>query len=663
MATTNTTDKKFINIDGCDIPLEGEKNLLEVIRKAGIDLPTFCYNSDLSVYGACRLCIVDIQGRGINSSCSTPPEAGMVVKTNTAELRNIRKITIELLLANHANDCTTCVKSYDCKLLEIARKLGVSEIRFKSTLVRQPTDYTSPSVVRDSNKCILCGNCVRACAELQSIGAIDFAGRGAHARVVPAFGNGLGEGVCVGCGNCITVCPVGALSIKSQEEDIWKVLNDPTKTVVAAVAPAVRSGLGDVFNLPAEHTVTPQMVAALKRVGFKNVYDISFTADLTIFEEATEFIGRKTKGEKLPLFTSCCPAWVKFAEQFFPSLLPNLSTAKSPMQMFGSVARRFLPEILGCKPEDLVIVGVMPCTAKQGEAKLDKFEETGRQPIDYVLTTVGLGHMIEAKGLNFADLPDEEFDMPLGMRSGAGEIFGASGGVTEAALRYAVEKLIGKKADECEYTDLRGDFGVREVKYSVAGIDIKLAVVSGLANARKVCEKVVAGEADYDMIEVMTCPGGCLNGGGQPPAKNLKHRQERAAALYESDRKLIRTSQENTEVQNLYTKYYGEPNSEKAHHDLHTSYENRHVLPGAGFEAVLPNGKTLKVAVVNEQGMNCPEVGKNICDAAAFLNAKGVKTNIAPFFVPAAKVKGTVAVVNDEVMDLAKMKSAIEVLL
>ncbi len=649
-----------MTIDGFEVPLEGEKSILQVIRKLGIDIPTFCYHSDLSVYGACRLCIVDIQGRGINSSCSTPPEPGMVIRTNTEELQNIRRITIELLLANHDNQCVTCPKTNDCTLRQLAYKLGVTDIRYKSTYKKEEIDFSSPSVVRDANKCILCGNCVRACNELQSVGAIDFAGRGANARVIPAFDGGLGNSVCVGCGSCITVCPVGALSIRSQVHEIWKAIGDSNKVVVCGVAPAVRAGLGEIFNMPPEHTVTPKMVTALKRIGFDHVYDISFAADLTIFEEATEFISRKTKGERLPLFTSCCPAWVKFAEESYPQLLNNLSTAKSPMEMFGTVARRFLPDMLGCKPDDLVIVGVMPCTAKKGEAQLKKFEQDNRQPIDYILTTVGLGQMIENSSLEFASLPDSEFDDPLGQRSGAGEIFGASGGVTEAALRYAVEKITGKKAEAVEYGDLRGDYGIREVEYNVSNIKIKLAVVSGLSNARKVCEKVLAGEADYDMIEVMTCPGGCINGGGQPPAADYARRHARATALYESDRKLIRTSQENTAVQKLYADFYKEPNSELAHKDLHTHYENRKTLTGMGFEANLKSGKKLSVGFVNEAGVKNTTVKELLEEAANYATSKGLILTFKPTLVDAVSSSDTVALVNNQVVDSKDVKAEID---
>lgn len=656
-----TTEQKFLTIDGIQVALEGEKNILALVRKAGIDIPTFCYHADLSIYGACRLCIVDIQGRGINSSCSTPPEAGMVVRTNTDELRNIRKITIELLLASHDNACTTCVKSKDCSLREMARKLGVDEIRFKSTYEKQAVDNSSVSVVRDANKCILCGNCVRACAEFQTVGAIDFAGRGSNSRVVPPFSQGLGQGTCVGCGNCVTVCPCGALKINSQIDQINKAIADPKKVVVAAIAPAVRFGLGDVFGMEQDATVTPQMITALRRLGFDQVYDISYAADLTIFEEAEEFIGRKVSGEKLPLFTSCCPAWVKFAEQFYPELLGNLSTAKSPMEMFGTVAMRVLPAALNVAPENLVVVGVMPCTAKKGEARLKKFQEDGRDPIEFILTTAGLGLMIEEAGLNFPKLEGSEFDNPLGMRTSAGEIFAASGGVTEAAVRYAVEKITGEKQPNYEYTDLRGDAGVREVEYTVAGLKIKLAVVSGLANARVVCEKVLAGTADYDMIEVMTCYGGCINGGGQPPAIDKEARAKRNKAVYEADRSLkFQKSQDNTAVKELYATLYDAPNSPKAHHDLHTHYEDRKTLLGAGFEALKADGTLLTVGVVCAQGMKNPDVRAQLAVLADYAIGKGLDLTFCPAFGDAAEAGGLFAVVNGEVCALSAAKAAID---
>ncbi|HHX39237.1 MAG TPA: 4Fe-4S binding protein, partial [Armatimonadetes bacterium] len=450
------SDNEFLTIDGKEVRIEGERNLLEVIRKAGIDIPTFCYHSHLSVYGACRLCLVEVEGRGIVGSCSTPPEPGMKVKTTTQEIREIRKIAVELLLANHEKTCPTCSKSATCQLQEIARRLGVDEVRFKSTHEPVPVDRSSPSLVRDPNKCILCGDCVRVCHEIQGIGAIDFAHRGSSTAVLPAFGKDLKHVECVYCGQCASVCPTGALTVKSEIDAVWEALSDPKKKVVAQIAPAVRVAIGEHFGLAPGTVSMGQTVAALKAMGFDQVYDTSFAADLTVIEEANEFLARKEKGERLPIFTSCCPAWVKFAEQYYPSLLPHLSSCRSPQQMFGSIAREVLPEKLGVDNKDLVIVSIMPCTAKKFEAKQEKFIQDGIADVDHVLTTQELGRMIEAQGLRFSRLEPESLDMPFGFKTGAGVIFGTSGGVTEAVLRYAVEKVSGTRLEGVDFRAVRG---------------------------------------------------------------------------------------------------------------------------------------------------------------------------------------------------------------
>lgn len=589
----------FVTIDGKEIPIEGERNLLEVIRKAGIDIPTFCYHSDLSVYGACRLCLVDVEGRGIMSSCSIMPEPGMKVKTKTEEIREIRKISIELLLANHDKSCPTCPKSASCQLQDIARKLGVDEVRFKSTHTPVPIDKSSPSLVRDPNKCILCGDCVRACREIQGIGAIDFAGRGANTSVIPAFGKDLNEVECVYCGLCSSVCPTGALTPKSEIDVVWKALDNPQKKVVAQIAPAVRVAIGEYFGLEPGTINTGQIVAALKAIGFDQVYDTSFAADLTVIEEANEFIARKTKGEKLPQFTSCCPSWVKFAEQYYPELLPNLSSCKSPQQMFGSMAKEILPEKLGVDVKDLVVVSIMPCTAKKFEAGQSKFKKDGVRDVDFVLTTQELGRMIEESGLRFSKLEPESLDMPLGFKTGAGVIFGATGGVTEAVLRYAVEKLSGVKLDSVDFKAVRGEEGLREANVNINGLELKLAIVHGLANARKVAEKIRKGEADYDLIEVMTCPGGCIGGAGQPVAQDrAEAKRMRTRGLYDSDKMLeFHKSQDNHIVTECYAKHLGKVGGEKAHKLLHTNYRSRRRIADADIDIL--NGGTEKKLEIN----------------------------------------------------------------
>jgi NADH-quinone oxidoreductase subunit G len=576
----NTTDsapaRPVLVIDNREIPIEGERNVLEMARKAGIDIPTFCYHSELSVYGACRLCLVDVEGRGIQASCSIAPEPGMRIRTNTQEVRNIRKIAIELLLANHDMNCPTCPKSAACRLQDLARRMGIDEIRYKTVLERKPIDRASYSLVRDPNKCILCGDCVRACHEIQGVGAIDFAHRGVASSVLPAFGRNLDQGECVYCGKCASVCPTGALTPRPETDAVWKALDDPNSVVVAQLAPAVRVGLGESFGMAAGSINTGQAVAALKALGFDKVYDTSFAADMTVLEESTEFLGRVEKGGPLPIFTSCCPAWVKFAEQYYPDLLPNLSSCKSPQQMFGSVARKILPEQLGTEGKKLVIVSVMPCTAKKFEAKQAKFAQDGQPDVDHVITTVELGLMIQQAGLNLANLEPESFDMPLGFKSGAGVIFGASGGVTEAVLRYAVEKVQGFPLKSVDFFEVRGEAGLREATVQAGGLELKLAVVHGLANARRVAEQVLSGERQYHLIEVMACPGGCVAGAGQPSTLDPTAKRQRAKALYHNDKMLeLHKAQDNYELLRCYEKHLGAVGGHEAHELLHTEYQNR----------------------------------------------------------------------------------------
>jgi NADH-quinone oxidoreductase subunit G len=600
-----TATVKTLNIDGIEVPINGERNLLELIRKADIDLPTFCYHSDLSVYGACRLCIVDIAGRGIQGACSTPPEPGLKVRTQTEEIREIRKISIELLLANHERECTTCAKSSACQLQDVARKLGIQKVRFKPVHEPAPVDRSSVSLVRDPNKCVLCGDCVRFCSEIQGIGAIDFAYRGHDATVLPAFGKDLGEGECVNCGQCAAVCPTGALTPRQEIEEVWKALNDPTKKVVVQIAPAVRVAIGEQFGLPPGESTRGQMVAALKRLGFDRVYDTSFTADLTVIEEANEFLNRKTKGGKLPLFTSCCPGWVKFAEQYFPELLPNLSTCKSPQQMLGALCKELLPAELGVERKDVVVVSIMPCTAKKFEAKRPEFAVDGNPEVDHVLTTQELARMIEEAGLRFTKLPPESFDMPMGFKTGAGVIFGNSGGVSEAVLRYAYEKVTGKKLVNPDIHAVRGEDGLRIVEVPVDGITLKLGIVHGLKNARTLAEKARRGKCDLDIIEVMACPGGCIGGAGQPVSRDPDIRKLRTKGLYDVDKNMeLHKSQENHFVTECYQRHLGEIGGQNAHRLLHTHYHNRRRLAGETINLGERGGpEKLKVNVCT--GTNC----------------------------------------------------------
>lgn len=582
---------RFVSIDNKQIPIEQEQNLLELIRKAKIDLPTFCYHSELSVYGACRLCMVDVEGMGLVPACSTPPLAGMEVRTNTAEARKMRKIIVELLLANHSQNCPTCSKSATCQLQALARRLGITKIRFKNQSPGLPPDFSSPSIVRDPNKCVLCGDCVRICSEIQTVGAIDFAYRGAQTMVIPSFGKDLDKVECVNCGQCARICPTGALTVKSEVDEVWNALHNPKKVVVAQVAPAVRVAIGEMFGMEPGVTTTGQIVAALKALGFDRVFDTSFTADLTVIEESNEFIKRVQSGENIPQFTSCCPAWVKFVEQYYPEFVKHLSTCRSPQQMFGAMTKEMLAHDLGIKKEDVVVVSIMPCTAKKFEAKRPEFSMQGLLDVDNVLTTQELGLMIEEAGLHFKELDPESFHLPFGFKTGAGVIFGNSGGVSEAALRYVTEKLTGEKRENYEFLSVRGEDGVRVASLKVKDKEFTLAVVSGLGNARKILENIKSGEAKYDLVEVMACPGGCIGGAGQPVSFDPAVKQKRTKGIYENDRMLeLHKSQENPYVTELYRNVLGEVGGHKAHELLHTTYKTRKRISGEEMALSDSNG-------------------------------------------------------------------------
>ncbi|MBF0594025.1 MAG: iron hydrogenase small subunit, partial [Candidatus Omnitrophica bacterium] len=580
---------KLINIDGRDVPFTDEKNLLEVIRKANIDIPTFCYVSELSVYGACRMCTVEIEGRGLQTSCSTPPEAGLKVKTNTEPVRQIRKIALELILANHESECPTCTKSTSCKLQDLSKRLGVTKVRFRQIRKPVPTD-DSVAIVRNPNKCILCGDCVRMCSEVQGIGAIDFAHRGHDTVVQPAYGKSLEEVQCIYCGQCARVCPTGALTPRSEVDEVWKALNDKKKMVVVQIAPAVRVAVGEAFGYHAGDLTTGQIVAALKMMGFNKVFDTCFTADLTILEEGNEFVRRATTGGVLPMFTSCCPGWVKFVEQYHPEILENLSTCRSPQQMFGSVAKNIFADQFGVKKEDLIVVSIMPCTAKKFEAKRPEFKTDGVADVDHVITTQELVQMINEYGIQFRNLRPEALDMPLGFKTGAGVIFGNTGGVMEAALRYVYEVVEGKTLENCDFNEVRGAAGMRSAEVVLAGKTFKIAIVHSLSNARDLLEKIKKGECEYHFIEVMTCPGGCINGAGQPINFEPDYKKKRTDGLYEADKMLqLHKSQDNPYIKELYAKTLGEPGSEQAHHLLHTHYNARRRMKGRSM--VIVNGK------------------------------------------------------------------------
>lgn len=569
MKTNNT-----LTIDNIKVTIEGEKNLLELVRKAKIELPTFCYLSEMSVYGACRLCMVEIEGKGLQPACSTSPAAGMIVNTNTKELRTMRKMIVELLLASHNGECPTCSKGTDCQLQNLAQRTGVTTVRFNRKTEKKPIDTSSVALLRDPNKCVLCGDCVRMCNEIQGVGAIDFAYRGSSVVVTPCFNKGLGQIECVSCGQCARVCPTGAIVPKPYMEEVWEALQDKKKYVVAQIAPAVRVAVGEAFGMKPGTITIGNIVAALKRMGFKKIYDTSFTADLTIFEEANEFITRFTKGEKLPQFTSCCPAWVKYAEQYYPDYLPNISTCRSPQQMLGSIVKNVMADDID--PKNIVMVSIMPCTAKKEEAGREEFKKEYGRDVDYVLTTKELIMMINEMGLAFNNLELESFDMPYGFKTGAGVIFGNSGGVTEAVVRYASEKLTGVKNEDFIVSSVRGDEGIREYNAKIGDATIRIAIVSGLANAKKVMESIKSGAKKYDLVEVMSCPGGCINGGGQPSYTDPAIKAKRTAALYENDMMLqLHKSQDNPFIESLYETTLECPNSKIAHNLLHTHYKSQ----------------------------------------------------------------------------------------
>ncbi len=594
-----------LTIDGREIAINGERNILEMIRKAGIDLPTFCYHSELSVYGACRLCLVEIEGRGIQGACSTPPEPGLRIRTMSEQIREIRKISVELLLANHDQRCPTCARSANCQLQALARQLGIDKVRFKSVHTPEPLDDSSPSLVRDPNKCVLCGDCVRVCDEIQSVGAIDFAFRGHEAAVIPSFGKPLADVECVNCGQCASACPTGALAPKPELDEVWRLLNNREFRVVVQTAPAVRVALGECFGMEPGSISSGQMVAALRMLGFDEVYDTSFAADLTVIEEGTEFLLRKSAGGRIPMFTSCCPAWVKFAEQYFPELLPNLSTCRSPQQMFGALAKEVLPARLGVPREKLKVVAIMPCTAKKYEAGLAKFQHDGQRDVDNVLTTVELARMILSAGIRFNDLEPSSFDMPFGFTTGAGVLFGGSGGVTEAVLRFAAEKVTGKPLGNVDFHQVRGEDGVRSATVSLGGTPLKVVVVHGLANARRVAGQVKEGKADFDLVEVMACPSGCIGGAGQPIRPGGATRRERAKGLFQIDKMLqLQKSQDNVFVTECYSTVLGAPGGHKAHELLHTHYQSRRRVAEDAFP-LFDAARSRKVDVSVCLGTSC----------------------------------------------------------
>lgn len=560
----------YMTIDGRTVEFTDEPNVLAVIRKADIDIPTLCYHSELSVYGACRLCTVENERGKTFASCSEPPRDGMIVYTNTPRLMKYRKLILELLLAAHCRDCTTCIKSGECQLQSLAHRMGVGNIRFENTKEQHPLDFSSPSIVRDPNKCILCGDCVRMCDNVQSVNAIDFAYRGTRALVTPAFNKKIAETDCVNCGQCRVVCPTGAISIHTNTDTIWDLLADKNTKVVAQIAPAVRVAVGDRFGLPKGENVMGKLVNVLHRLGFDEVYDTSYGADLTVIEESEELMNRLEVGENLPLFTSCCPAWVKFCEERYPDLAKNLSTCRSPQQMFGAVVREYYkdPEKSGGKR--IVSISIMPCTAKKEEILRPESSTNGKQDIDYVLTTTELIGMIRKAGIRFENLEIEATDMPFGIGSGAGVIFGVTGGVTEAVLRRLREGHNRVEMEKIKFSGVRGEEGLKEVEFDYNGRTIRAAVVSGLGNANSLMKRIQKGEVQYDFVEVMACRRGCIMGGGQPVPVDPESRIARSKGIYDTDiNTQIKKSNENPLVQSLYDGLL----KGKTHELLHRNFE------------------------------------------------------------------------------------------
>lgn len=575
---------EMVNIKINNMPLSVPKgiSILEAARMAGIEIPTLCYLKKINEIGACRICMVEVKGaRSLVTACVYPVNEGMEIFTNTERVRKSRKTTLELILSTHDRKCLSCVRSGTCELQQLCKEFGVDdETRFDGANPVHEYDDSAIHMIRDNGKCILCRRCVAAC-QAQHISVIGANARGFDTHIGSAFERPLDSVACVSCGQCIVNCPTGAIYEKDDTAKVLEAINDPEKFVVVHTAPSIRVTLGECFGMHIGTNVQGKMVAALRRLGFDKVFDTDFGADLTIVEEANEFLGRVRNGGVLPMITSCSPGWIKYCEHYYPDMLDHLSTCKSPQQMSGAIIKTWYAEKMGIDPKDIVVVGIMPCTAKKFETKRDDQAASGYPDVDYSLTTRELGRMIESAGIYFKHLPDEEFDNPLGDSTGAAVIFGATGGVMEAALRTAVEKLSGEELKSLDFTEVRGTDGIKEASYTVNGMEVKVCVVSGLANANTIMEKVKNGTADYHFIEIMGCPGGCVNGGGQPiqhaVVRNFVDlRARRAAALYEADKDMpLRKSHESEAVKRLYAEFLGEPGSHKAHEVLHTSYVAR----------------------------------------------------------------------------------------
>jgi len=568
-----------IQVNNREIDANPVEMLLEALNRAGIKVPTLCYMKDLFPTGACRMCVVEVEGApGLVPSCAFPVREGLKIQTHSERAVRARKTIVELLLSNHPDDCLYCSRNGECHLQNLSEELGIRQRRYTGLKSNHKPDTSSPSIVREPAKCILCGKCVRTCEEIQGVSAIDFVGRGSRTVVSPAFNRGLNVSSCVDCGQCILACPTGALTEKSKFKEIFAAINDPKKFVVVQHAPAVSVTLGELFGINPGVDVAGVMNAALRRLGFDRVFDTSFSADLTIMEEASELFHRIKTGGKLPMFTSCCPAWIDFMEQNYPDMLDNLSTCKSPQQMLGAVVKTFYAERQGLKPEDIYVVSVMPCTAKKYEAQLPTHSKEGYPDVDAVITTRELARIIKMRGLHLESMEPEGADTTFGERSSAGKLFGATGGVMEAAIRTAHYLGTGGELEDLKVKAVRGLDGVKEAKVKIGDLEVGVAVAHTLGNARKLVEEIRNGRSDLHFIEIMSCPGGCVGGGGQPIGTDIEAVKVRMKALYMIDKDdELRVSHKNQQVQRLYDEYLGQPLGEKSHHILHTEYSKREV--------------------------------------------------------------------------------------